>query len=297
MTDKPGKTRGLGRGLSALMSDLSTPPSAPDRRPDLHLPVESLRPNPAQPRRSFDETELSELTDSIRARGVIQPLIVRPDPASPGRYEIVAGERRWRAAQRARLHEVPVILRDYTDTEVLEVAIIENIQRADLNPIDEAAAYRQLMDRFGHSQDQLATALGKSRSHVANQIRLLSLPEEIQRYLTEGRLTAGHARALIGHPRCLELARRAISDRLSVREVERLARQPAPGAGRPGSAGGGGPAPAKDADTLLIERELAAALGMGVVIDHKPGDPGGRLILRYRSLEQLDALLRTLSGG
>jgi ParB family chromosome partitioning protein len=297
MTDKPGKTRGLGRGLSALMSDLSTPPSAPDRRPDLHLPVESLRPNPAQPRRSFDETELSELTDSIRARGVIQPLIVRPDPASPGRYEIVAGERRWRAAQRARLHDVPVILRDYTDTEVLEVAIIENIQRADLNPIDEAAAYRQLMDRFGHSQDQLATALGKSRSHVANQIRLLSLPEEIQRYLTEGRLTAGHARALIGHPRCLELARRAISDRLSVREVERLARQPAPGAGRPGSAGGGGPAPAKDADTLLIERELAAALGMGVVIDHKPGDQGGRLILRYRSLEQLDALLRTLSGG
>jgi ParB family chromosome partitioning protein len=297
MTDKPGKTRGLGRGLSALMSDLSTPPSAPDRRPDLHLPVESLRPNPAQPRRSFDETELSELTDSIRARGVIQPLIVRPDPASPGRYEIVAGERRWRAAQRARLHDVPVILRDYTDTEVLEVAIIENIQRADLNPIDEAAAYRQLMDRFGHSQDQLATALGKSRSHVANQIRLLSLPEEIQRYLTEGRLTAGHARALIGHPRCLELARRAISDRLSVREVERLARQPAPGAGRPGSAAGGGPAPAKDADTLLIERELAAALGMGVVIDHKPGDQGGRLILRYRSLEQLDALLRTLSGG
>lgn len=297
MTDKPGKTRGLGRGLSALMSDLSTPPSAPDRRPDLHLPVESLRPNPAQPRRSFDETELSELTDSIRARGVIQPLIVRPDPASPGRYEIVAGERRWRAAQRARLHDVPVILRDYTDTEVLEVAIIENIQRADLNPIDEAAAYRQLMDRFGHSQDQLAAALGKSRSHVANQIRLLSLPEEIQRYLTEGRLTAGHARALIGHPRCLELARRAISDRLSVREVERLARQPAPGAGRPGSAAGGGPAPAKDADTLLIERELAAALGMGVVIDHKPGDQGGRLILRYRSLEQLDALLRTLSGG
>jgi ParB family transcriptional regulator, chromosome partitioning protein len=292
MTDKP-KSRGLGRGLSALMSDVTGDAPATPRRPDLHVPVESLSPNPNQPRRSFGETELSELTNSIREKGVIQPLIVRPDPTDADRYEIVAGERRWRAAQRAQLHEVPVIVRAYTDTEVLEVAIIENIQRADLNPIDEASAYRRLMERFGHTQDQLATALGKSRSHVANQMRLLSLPDEVQRYVTEGQLTAGHARALIGHPRCAELARRAITDKLSVREVERLTRQPAPTTRQPRHPG----APTKDADTVQIERELTAALGMGVTIDHKDGDEGGKLTIRYKTLAQLDDLLRVLSGG
>jgi ParB family chromosome partitioning protein len=293
VTDKP-KSRGLGRGLSALMSDVTgdAPATAP-RRPDLHIPVESLRPNPNQPRRTFGEAEMSELAASIREKGVIQPLIVRPDPTAQGRYEIVAGERRWRAAQRAQLHDVPVIVRTYTDTEVLEVAIIENIQRADLNPIDEASAYRQLMERFGHTQDQLATALGKSRSHVANQMRLLSLPDEVQRYVTEGHLTAGHARALIGHPRCAELARRAITDKLSVREVERLTRQPATATRQPKHPG----APTKDADTIQIERELSAALGMGVTIDHTPGEEGGKLTLRYRTLAQLDDLLRALSGG
>ncbi len=292
--DRPAKSRGLGRGLSALMADVTPDrPGEPPRRADLRLPVELLRPNPDQPRRSFGETEMAELADSIREKGVIQPLIVRPDPAAEGRYEIVAGERRWRAAQRAQLHEVPVIIRNYTDAEVLEVAIIENIQRSDLNAIDEATAYRQLMDRFGHTQDQLATALGKSRSHVANQMRLLTLPEEVQAHVAEGRLTAGHVRPLIGHLRCADLARRAIAENLSVREVERLSRQP----DRTKASGTtSGPA-AKDADTLQIERELSAALGMGVIIDHKPGDEGGRLILRYRSLAQLDDLLRTLSGG
>lgn len=297
MTDKP-KSRGLGRGLSALMSDV-TGDTAPDtpRRPDLRVPVESLRPNPNQPRRTFGEAELTELADSIREKGVIQPLIVRPDPTATGRYEIVAGERRWRAAQRAQLHDLPVIVRPYTDTEVLEVAIIENIQRADLNAIDEAAAYRQLMDRFGHTQDQLATALGKSRSHVANLMRLLTLPEEVQRYVTEGQLSAGHARALIGHPRCAELARRAITDKLSVREVERLTRKPAPGTG-PGTRAPRHPgAPTKDADTVQIERELTAALGMGVTIDHTAGEEGGKLTIRYKTLAQLDDLLRVLSGG
>jgi len=293
MTDKP-KSRGLGRGLSALMSDV-TGDTAPDtpRRPDLRVPVESLRPNPNQPRRTFGEAELTELADSIREKGVIQPLIVRPDPTTTGRYEIVAGERRWRAAQRAQLHDLPVIVRPYTDTEVLEVAIIENIQRADLNAIDEAGAYRQLMDRFGHTQDQLATALGKSRSHVANLMRLLALPGEVQRYVTEGQLTAGHARALIGHPRCAELARRAITDKLSVREVERLARQPAPTTRQPRHPG----APAKDADTIQIERELSAALGMGVTIDHTPGEESGKLTIRYKTLAQLDDLLRALGGN
>jgi ParB family chromosome partitioning protein len=294
MTDKPGKSRGLGRGLSALMADV-TADSAQEtpRRPDFRLPVEALRPNPNQPRRSFGETELSELTDSIREKGVIQPLIVRPDPTTQGQYEIVAGERRWRAAQRAQLHDIPVIVRAYSDTEVLEVAIIENIQRADLNAMDEAAAFRQLMERFGHTQDQLATALGKSRSHVANQMRLLSLPDEVQRYVSEGQLSAGHARALIGHPRCAELARRTISDRLSVREVERLVRQPAAPSTRTARPGG----PTKDADTLQIERELSATLGMGVTIDHTPGEEGGKLTLRYKTLAQLDDLLRALSGG
>jgi ParB family chromosome partitioning protein len=294
MTDKP-KPRGLGRGLSALMSDVTGDTPAAPRRPDLHVPVESLRPNPNQPRRTFGETELSELTDSIREKGVIQPLIVRPDPTTTGHYEIVAGERRWRAAQRAQLHEVPVIVRPYTDTEVLEVAIIENIQRADLNAIDEASAYRQLMERFGHTQDQLATALGKSRSHVANLMRLLALPDEVQRYVTEGHLTAGHARALIGHPRCAELARRAITDKLSVREVERLARQPATGTTprEPRHPD----APTKDADTIQIERELTAALGMGVTIDHTPGEESGKLTIRYKTLAQLDDLLRALGGN
>ncbi len=295
MSDKTAKSRGLGRGLSALMADVA-PDRATDtpRRPDLRLPVESLRPNPAQPRRSFSETEMAELADSIREKGVIQPLIVRPDPTTEGTYEIVAGERRWRAAQRARLHEVPVIIRSYTDAEVLEVAIIENIQRSDLNAIDEASAYRQLIERFGHTQDQLATALGKSRSHVANQMRLLTLPDDVQVHVAEGRLTAGHVRPLIGHARCAELARRAIAETLSVREVERLARQPdRPRSDKPGASG----SPAKDADTIQIERELSATLGMGVVIDHKPGDEGGRLILRYKTLAQLDDLLRTLSGG
>ncbi len=293
MTDKP-KSRGLGRGLSALMSDV-TGDTASDtpRRPDLRVPVESLRPNPNQPRRSFGETELSELSDSIREKGVIQPLIVRPDPTTAGSYEIVAGERRWRAAQRAQLHEVPVIVRSYSDAEVLEVAIIENIQRADLNAIDEATAYRQLMERFGHTQDQLATALGKSRSHVANLMRLLALPDEVQRYVTEGHLTAGHARALIGHPRCAELARRAITDKLSVREVERLARQPAPTTRQPRAPG----APEKDADTIQIERELSAALGMGVTIDHTAGEESGKLTIRYKTLAQLDDLLRVLGGN
>lgn len=296
MTEKRNKARGLGRGLSALMADVGPDPDSGGdrpRRPDLRVPVEALHPNPNQPRRSFDDAALTDLANSIREKGVIQPLIVRPDPEREGQYEIVAGERRWRAAQVAQLHELPVIVRNYSDTEMLEVAIIENIQRADLNAIDEAAGYRQLMDRFGHTQEQLATALGKSRSHIANQMRLLSLPPEVQTLLTEGQLTAGHARALIGHERAVELARRIVTGKLSVREAERLARTPqtAPAARRKPSEA------VKDADTVQIEAELSAALKMGVSIDHKPGEEGGRLTLRYRSLDQLDDLLRVLSGG
>jgi ParB family transcriptional regulator, chromosome partitioning protein len=296
MAEKPIKSRGLGRGLSALMSDVTAEGDVADRprRPDLSVPVERLHPNPHQPRRAFPPDALAELAASIREKGVIQPLIVRAHPTKSGDYEIVAGERRWRAAQIAQLHDLPVIVRNYTDTEVLEVAIIENIQRSDLNAMDEAAGYRQLMDRFGHTQDQLATALGKSRSHIANQMRLLTLPQDVQGYVTDGYLTAGHARTLVGHPMASDLARRIIHGKLSVREAERLVKAglPAPRAPSGDRAG-----LAKDADTVQIERELAAAIGMGVSIEHKAGEEGGRLILRYRTLAQLDDLLRALSGG
>ncbi len=295
MTEKQIKNRGLGRGLSALMADV-TSETSPDRprRPDQRVPIENLRANPDQPRRSFAEDALAELAASIREKGIIQPLIVRPDATRAGGFEIVAGERRWRAAQLAQLHDVPVIVRDYSDTEVLEVAIIENIQRADLNAIDEAAGYRQLMDRFGHTQEQLAAALGKSRSHIANQMRLLSLPEDVQSFLVQGQLSAGHARTLVGHPRASELARRMIQGGMSVRDAEALVRKAsdAPPKPRPARA-----AAAKDADTVQIERELAATLGMSVSIDQTPGTEGGRLTLHYKDLAQLDDLLRALSGG
>ena len=289
------KSRGLGRGLSALMSDVSQDDVVDDtpRRPDMMVPVELVRPNPDQPRRTFGEEALQELAASIAEKGSIQPLIVRVSPNDPDTYEIVAGERRWRAAQIAKLHEIPVLLRDYTDTEVLEVAIIENIQRAELNAVDEAAGYRQLMDRFGHTQEQLATALGKSRSHIANLLRLLNLPEEVQNYLVQGHLTAGHARALIGHDRAKEIARDVIQRNLSVRDVEKLVKQGPPLKRRPGAK----TPTAKDADTVQIENELTATLKMKVTIDHKAGDEGGKMTISYKSLDQLDDLLRALSGN
>jgi ParB family chromosome partitioning protein len=277
--------------MSDVGQDQSTGTSP--KRPDLVVPVERVRPNPDQPRRTFDETALQELAASIAEKGIIQPLIVRPSPNDPGSYEIVAGERRWRAAQIAKLHEVPVLLRDYDDTEVLEIAIIENIQRADLNAIDEAAGYRQLMDKFGHTQEQMATALGKSRSHIANLLRLLSLPSEVQGYLTNGTLTAGHARALVGHPQAAQIARDIIQRKLSVREAEKLAKN----ASAKGKTRKSRTTTNKDADTVQIENELSATLRMKVSIDHKPGEEGGRLSINYASLDQLDDLLRALSGG
>ncbi|MCF7698659.1 ParB/RepB/Spo0J family partition protein [Loktanella sp. M215] len=290
------KSRGLGRGLSALMADVAvdqpdTTTSAP-RRPDLTVPVERIRPNPDQPRRTFDPDALSDLADSIREKGVIQPLIVRIAPENAEIYEIVAGERRWRAAQMAQLHELPVLVRDFNDTEVLEIAIIENIQRADLNPVDEAAGYRQLMDRFGHTQDQLATALGKSRSHIANQMRLLQLPEDVLDWLSEGKLTAGHARTLVGHPDAKTLAQQIIGKQMSVREAERLTKK-GPAAGRSQSQSR---SRTKDPDTIMLERELTAALKMGVTIDHAAGQEGGKLTITYKTLAQLDDLMRQLTG-
>jgi ParB family transcriptional regulator, chromosome partitioning protein len=294
MNDRKPERRGLGRGLSALMADIrvdASDTSAPSaRRPDTMLAIDRLAPNPQQPRRNFAPDELESLANSIRQKGILQPLIVRPALAE-GTYEIVAGERRWRAAQIAQLHEVPVLVRDFDDTEVLEVAIIENIQRSDLNPIEEAAAYRQLMDRFGHTQEKMAEALSKSRSHIANQLRLLSLPEDVQRDVREGRLTAGHARALITAGDPTALARQVIAKGLSVRETEHLARAVGGGMSRKGR---GGP-PQKDADTLAIERDLAAALELGVAIWHEPGTGRGKLTILYNSLDDLDFLCRALS--
>ena len=288
--EKRNERRGLGRGLSALMADVGVAGAeAPPRRPDLSLPVESLHPNPDQPRRDFDPAALEELAASIRAKGVIQPLIVRPRAA--GGYEIVAGERRWRAAQLAQRHEVPVLVREFSDTEVLEVAIIENIQRADLNAIEEAMGYRQLMDRFGHTQERMAEALSKSRSHIANLLRLLTLPDEVQRHLREGRLSAGHARALITTPDPAALARQVIAKGLSVRETEALARKAAdPKPKAPASR-----RVEKDADTRALEGDLTATLGMAVSIEHK-GQDGGVVTIRYRDLDQLDRLCQRLGG-
>lgn len=298
MAEPTTPRRGLGRGLSALMADLGSDLSRerhqdrpdPGPAPDRMLPIGALTANPDQPRRYFAEEGLDELAASIRTKGIIQPLIARPDPADPTRYQIVAGERRWRAAQRAGLTELPVILRDYDDTELLEIAIIENVQRADLNPIDEGSAYRQLMDRFGHTQEQVAVALGKSRSHVANQMRLLGLPDDVQAMVADQRLTAGHARPLIGHPDASALARRIVERRLSAREAEALSKGPMkPPVKRPGLE--------KDDDTRAIEGELSAVLRMGVRIDHAAPGEGGRMTITFRSLEQLDDLLGRLSGS
>lgn len=294
--EKKMERRGLGRGLSALMADVNVDldPQAPDRprRPDLLVPVEKLVPNPNQPRRDFQPEALQELADSIRIKGVIQPLIVR-QIGDGDRYEIVAGERRWRAAQLAQLHELPVILRDFSDAEVIEVAIIENIQRADLNAVEEALAYKQLMERFGHTQEKVAEALSKSRSHIANLLRLLTLPDDVQGLVREGKLSAGHARALITSPRASELARQVVERNLSVRETEALAKHPEQkGAGK---ASGPRPKAEKDADTRAIEADLSANLNMRVVIDHGVLGEGGILTVHYRTLDDLDMLCSALS--
>ncbi len=294
MADKKGKSRGLGRGLSALMADIpaaSETGSVSSRPADQMVPIEKIEPNRDQPRRSFDQEALSELSESIRHKGIIQPLIVRPYGDG---YQIVAGERRWRAAQRAQLHEVPVIIRDFSDTEVFEVAIIENIQRADLNPVEEASGYKLLMDRFGHTQEKLAEAMGKSRSHIANLMRLLTLPEDVQTMVETGALSAGHARALITAEDPSALARIVVQKGLSVRETEKLVKKHPE---EPKSPAPARPAQAKDADTLALEGDLSAALGMKVHIDHKAGGEAGSVVIRYNSLDDLDTLVRLLGNS
>ena len=297
---KKRERTGLGRGLSALMADIDIPatgavavdPGDYSARGLRRVAIDRISPNPEQPRRHFAETALAELAASIREKGVIQPLIVRPDPANPQDFQIVAGERRWRAAQQAQLHELPVIVRDFDETEVLEVAIIENVQRADLNPMEEALGYRQLMDRCGHTQEKVAQARGKSRSHIANMMRLLALPEDIQSFVRGGQLSAGHARALLTAPDQLLLARQAVANGWSVREVEERAKATRPGRTSKPKARVGD----KYADTVALERDLTAALGMSVRIDHQPNGEG-RVSIRYKDLEALDDIIRLLSGS
>jgi len=287
---KKSTDRGLGRGLSALLSDDGVEPDV-HSAPFLVAPIEKLRPNPNQPRKDFSDDEMQDLAASIREKGVIQPLIVRSDPNGNG-WQIVAGERRWRAAQKAQLHELPIIVRDLSDHEVLELAIIENIQRADLNPIEEATGYAQLMESFGHTQEKLAEAMGKSRSYIANTLRLLSLPVDVLEFVRRGLLSAGHARALITAENPTALARRAIEKRLSVRELEALVRMekttPLPAAKKRLK-------PSKDADTRALEADLTAHLGLKVSVDHKDGS-GGEVRLAYRSLDELDGICRLLSS-
>jgi len=285
MTDKKQRS-GLGRGLSALMADVPESSS----KDFAQIDVDQIHANPDQPRRSFPKHEMGELATSIREKGVIQPLILRPHPTRTGEYEIVAGERRWRAAQIARLHQVPAVIREFDDTEALEVAIIENIQRADLNPVDEAQAFRQLMQKFGHTQEQLSEALGKSRSHIANQTRLLSLPADVLEMLQDGRLTAGHARVLVPLEHASDLARRVVAQGLSVRQTEVLARKAPPSPKAPTTR------ITKDADTRALESDLSAAIGMNVAVNHKRGGAGS-VTVSYADLEGLDAICRMLSSG
>jgi ParB family chromosome partitioning protein len=294
MNEDPSRKR-LGRGLAALIGDMDRPAASEKEvaRADGKVPIEFLSPNPKNPRRHFGDAELTDLAQSIREHGVVQPVVVRPSPAQTGRYEIIAGERRWRAAQRAGLVDIPIIVRDVNDRTALELAIIENVQRADLNPLEEAMGYQQLIDEHSYSQSDLGQVIGKSRSHVANTLRLLKLPDVIRDMLVEGSLSAGHARTLVTAQDPAGLAKRIVEQGLSVRQAEALAQMPAGATLEKRHA-----APVeKDPDTLALERLLSDTTGMKVTITHK--ERGGEIRIAYRTLEQLDDLCRRLKqeGG
>jgi ParB family chromosome partitioning protein len=283
------RPQSLGRGLSSLLGEVAQEASVAGGAPRGSLqsiPVASIEPHPGQPRRVFDEGALEELAESIRTRGVIQPIVVRPHGHH---FQIVAGERRWRAAQRARLHEIPAIVRDFSEEETLEVALIENIQRADLNAIEEAAAYGRLMADFGHSQEALGKLVGKSRSHVANLLRLLDLPDSVQALVVAGEISMGHARALVTAADPAALAEEIVRRKLSVRETERLTQAKRGGPKRPT------PRSAPDADIAALERQLSELLGIAVAVRHTGGS--GAMTLSYSTLDQLDMICQRLTGG
>lgn len=289
MNEDPSRKR-LGRGLAALIGEMDKAPATANApvTADRRVPIELVSPNPRNPRRNFAEDDLADLAQSIREHGIVQPVVVRPAP-KPGHYEIIAGERRWRAAQRAGLTELPVIIREVDDRAALELAIIENVQRADLSPVEEANGYQQLMDEHNYTQADLGQVIGKSRSHVANTLRLLKLPPLIQELIENGSLTAGHARTLVNAEDPMGLAARIMEKGLSVRQAEALASQPARQARQ------NQPKPEKDADTQALEKLLGDTLGLHVAINHK--DRGGEVRIAYQTLEQLDELCRRLKSN
>ncbi|GLK81586.1 MULTISPECIES: ParB/RepB/Spo0J family partition protein [Methylopila] len=290
MSEEPSRSR-LGRGLAALIGDVGDETAVMERsRGQRRAPIAHLRPSKANPRRHFDEAHLEDLVASVREKGVIQPILVRRLPGESEAFEIIAGERRWRAAQRAGVHDAPIVVLDVTEREALEIAIVENVQRADLNAIDEAAGYDQLMSQFAYRQEDLARVIGKSRSHIANTLRLLKLPDLVKSYVVKGALSAGHARALLALPDPETAANKAVAKGLSVREVEAMARAPE----IKSMDGLRKQKPAKDADTRALEAALSDALGLDVSITARGA--GGEVTVRYRSLEQLDLVARRLRG-
>jgi ParB family chromosome partitioning protein len=284
----------LGRGLASLMGEVAEEsPQADVSRKPRKAPVENLVANPRNPRRAFTEAELTELTASIKERGIIQPIVVRAVAGSNDKFEIIAGERRWRSAQRAGLHEVPIAIVEATDAQALEFAIIENVQRADLNAIEEAAGYLALMEEFNHGQDDVAQIVGKSRSHVANMLRLLKLSEPVKAMVRDGQLSAGHARQLVGQPNALEIAKDIIERGLSVRQIEQEMRKDGASQVRDlKNEAKGHTSGKKDPDTRALERRLSDALGLEVTVDHR--GEGGTLMIKYKDLDQLDGVLRKL---
>lgn len=289
MTEDSGKKK-LGRGLSALLGDdVASDYSELDKiRTSKEIPVEQLHPSPFQPRQDWDQEALQSLADSIAEKGVLQPILVRRDPADAGMFEIIAGERRWRAAQMAQLHEVPVIIKELTDADSLEIAIIENIQREDLSAIEEAEGYKRLSEEFSYTQDVLSKQLGKSRSHVTNLMRLLNLPLSVQQMIRDGDLSAGAARTLVTADNPEELAHKIVNEGLSVRAAEKLSKK------KPSNRARSASQSTKDQDTLALEGDLSAAIGMKVSIDHKE-DQGGSISIRYDHLDQLDDICRRLT--
>ena len=287
--------KGLGRGLSALMADIDrdtkiTSNTVSNTSSNM-LPIEKVIAKPNQPRQDFNKEDLEDLTQSIASRGIIQPIIVRVSKENNDLYQIVAGERRWRAAQKAQLHEVPVVVRDFTDEELLEVAIIENVQRSNLNPVEEALAYKALIDNFNYTQEQVASGLGKSRSYIANLLRLLNLPEKVLKYVRVGSLSSGHARTLVGHKQALALANIMIEENMSVREAEIYVKQ------RLDRKNLNKKINRKDADTRALEADLFTNIKMKVSIDHKEIKGSGKLIISYNDLDELDKLCSILMDG
>ena len=279
--------KGLGRGLSSLMGDtkdvsIQTETSNQETK----ISIANLKPSPSQPRRLFDKNSINELAESIKSKGLVQPILVRPSPTESGEYEIIAGERRWRAAQIAQLHEVPAVVRQLDDVEALEIAIIENVQRSDLSPIEEAAGYKRLIDNHGHTQEALSEIVGKSRSHIANIIRLLGLPQSIQDLISEGKITSGHARAIMNSAFPEQLAQKILSENLSVRAAEELAKQRKSGVKK---------VKLKDPGTIDLENSLTAKLGLNVSIDHK-GKKGGAIKIEYKNLDQLELVTKKLKN-